>query len=154
MKHKLKLLVALSLMLLALLAAGCSGGGAQRVAGLSADGTVKAFFDAAKAGKMSEASLYVSPSSANDPVVVSKYLSGQSGLDQLRNSTLLSVKKMTEQGDFSVVLATLQSQDSSLGFTIKPVGLEKINGEWYIVDVDKIVQDAKYKLLLQLVSNI
>jgi len=154
MKHKLKLVVALSLVMLTLLAAGCSSGGAQRTAGLSADATVKAFYDAAKAGKMNEASLYVSPSSVNDPAVVSKYLTGQSGLEQLKNSNLLSANKVAEQGDFSVVLASLQSQDSALGFTIKPVGLEKVNGEWYIVDFDKILLDAKYKLLAQLVSSV
>lgn len=154
MKQKLKLLFAFCLVLLTLLAAGCSGGGAQRTPGLSADATVKAFFDATKAGKMNEAGLYVSPSSTSDPAVVAKYLTGQSGLEQIKNATLLSVKKVTEQGDFSVVLASLQSQDNALGFTIKPVGLEKIDGEWYIVDFDNIVKDAKYKLLLQLVSNV
>jgi len=155
MKHSLKLMVALSLVLLTLIAAGCSGGGgAQRIAGLSADATVKAFYDAAKAGKMNEAGLYVSPGSASDPTVVAKYLIGQSGLDQLKKSNLLSAKELTEQGDFSVVLASLQSQDGVLGFTIKPVGLEKIDGEWYIVDTDKILQDAKYKLLAKLVTNV
>jgi hypothetical protein len=38
--------------------------------------------------------------------------------------------------------------------TIKPVGLEKVNGEWYIVDFDQIYNDTKYKVLQQLMANI
>ncbi|MDR3589195.1 MAG: hypothetical protein P4N41_05995 [Negativicutes bacterium] len=154
MNNRWKLMLAASLVVLVLLAAGCSGGGAQRTPGLSADATVKAFYDAAKAGKINDAGLYVSPGAAKDPVVVAKYLADQSGLDQLKNSNLLSVREVTEQGGFSVVLASLQAPDSILGFTVKPVGLEKINGEWYIVDADQILKDAKYKLLLQLVSSV
>ncbi len=154
MNNKWKLIIAAGLVLLTLLAVGCGGGGALRTPGLSADATVKAFYDAAKAGKMNEAGLYVSPDSISDPAVVAKYVAGRSELEQLKNSQLLSVKEVGEQGDFSVVLASLQSPDSALGFTVKPVGLEKTNGEWYIVDGDKILSDAKYKLLSQLLGSV
>jgi hypothetical protein len=155
-KTKLTLVAVIGLIVLALLAAGCGGGGAgvQRIAGLTADGVVKTFFDSAKNGRLNEAALYVSPDSANDPHTVLKYLTGQSGLDELKNSNLLSIKKVAEQGDYSVVVATLQPEQNNLNITVKPIGLEKINGEWYIVDFDKIYQDAKYKVLQQLLSKI
>lgn len=154
-KKLLTLALFASLALLVLLAAGCGGGnGAQRITGLTADGVVKTFFDEAKAGHMDDAALYVSPSSTNDPRVVMKYLTGQSGLDDLKNANLLSLTKAAEQGNFAVVVATLQTQQNSLNITVKPVGLEKLNGEWYIVDFDKALQDAKYQALAQLLSKV
>src|SRR5690242_19142362 len=89
-KNMLKLIAVLTVLMIAVLAAGCGGDGAKRIAGLSADGTVKTFFDAAKGGRLNEAGLYVSPSSTNDPRVVIKYLTGKSGLEELKNANLLS----------------------------------------------------------------
>lgn len=156
MKTKmLKLTAVLTLLAVVLLAAGCGGGdGAQRITGLSADGVVKTFFEAAKGGRLNEAGLYVAPSSASDPRVVIKYLTGKSGLEELKNANLLSLRKAAEQGDYAVVVATLQTEANTLNVVIRPVGLEKINGEWYIVDFDKIYQDAKYRVLQQLLSRI
>jgi hypothetical protein len=155
MKTKGKLVLGMLMLVLMLAVAGCGGGGgAQRLTGLSADGTVKTFFDSAKAGNLNEAALYVSPSSTNDPRTVLKYLTGRSGLEELKNANLISLKKMAEQGDYAVVLATLQPEQNNLKLIIKPVGLEKVNGEWYIVDFDKIYQDAKYSLLQQLLNKI
>lgn len=157
MNRKLwKLAAIASLALLVLLAAGCGGGdsGAKRITGLTADGVVKTFFEEAKAGDLNAAALYVSPSSTNDPRVVMKYLTGQSGLNDLKNANLLSLTKAAEQGNFAVVVATLQTQQNSLNITVKPVGLEKVNGEWYIVDFDKAFQDAKYQALAQLLSKV
>lgn len=153
-KKTMKLAAFACAVLFMLLAAGCGGGGAQRIAGLPADGVVKTFFDAAKAGNFDQASLYVSPGTANDPRVVMKYLTGKSGLDDLKNANLLSLHKAAEQGNFAVVVATLQTQPNSLNITVKPVGLEKVNGEWYIVDFDKAFQDAKYQALAQLLSKV
>jgi hypothetical protein len=155
-KNIRKLTAVFTLFIVVLLAAGCGGGGggAKRLTGLSADGVVKTFFDEAKSGRLNDAAGYVSPSSANDPRVVLKYLTGKSGLDELKNANLLSLRKAAEQGDYAVVVATLQPEQNSLGVIVRPVGLEKIDGEWYIVDFDKIYQDAKYKLLQQLLSKI
>jgi hypothetical protein len=153
MKSKIKLFLTLSVLMVTFLISGCSDSGAQRVQGLSSDEVVKTFFEAAKAGRMNEAGLYVSTSPTNDPRTVIKYLSGQSGLEELKNANLLSLKKVTEQSNFSVVMATLQPEPNSLKILVKPVGLEKVKGEWYIVSADKIYQDAKYQLLQQLLSN-
>jgi hypothetical protein len=157
MKNNIRKLTAVfTLLIVVLLAAGCGGGGgsAPRITGLSADGVVKTFFDEAKSGRLNDAAQYVSPSTTNDPRVVIKYLTGKSGLDELKNANLLSLRKAAEQGDYAVVVATLQPEQNSLNVIVRPVGLEKLNGEWYIVDFDKIYQDAKYKLLQQLLSKI
>ncbi len=154
-KSMLKMTAVFTLLIVVLLAAGCGGGsGAKRITGLSADGVVKTFFEAAKSDRLNDAALYISPSTANDPRVVIKYLTGKSGLEDLKNANLLSLRKAAEQGDYAVVVATLQTEQNSFNVVIRPVGLEKINGEWYIVDFDKIYQDAKYKILQQLISKI
>lgn len=153
-KGVFKKLIIASLLLILMLAAGCSGGtGAQRIPGLSADEVVKTFFNAAKNNNLNEAGLYVSPASKGDSQTVLKYMSGQSDLAQIQNANLIAVKQVTEQGNYAVEMVTLQTQNS-LNFTIKPVGLEKINGEWYIVDFNQIYNDAKYKILQQLIANI
>lgn len=153
-KKLLKLVLAAGLAMLVMLAAGCGGGGgAQRITGLTADGVVKTFFDEAKAGHLNDAALYVSASSTNDPRVVMKYLAGQT-VNDLKNANLLSLTKAAEQGNFAVVVATLQTQANSLNIVVKPVGLEKVGGEWYIVDFDKAFQDAKYQALAQLLSKV
>ncbi|MBP2653416.1 MAG: hypothetical protein H6Q73_985 [Firmicutes bacterium] len=155
LNRKMTLILIISIMVIVLAAAGCGGGsGLQRVSGLSSDDVVKTFFNAAKSGQLNEAALYVAPSSKNDPQTVLKYLTGQSGLEVIKHANLLSLKKVTEQGNYAVVVATLQPEQNSLALTVKPVGLEKINGEWYIVDFSKIYQDSKYQLLQQLLSKI
>ncbi len=158
MNNKMRRLTAIfTLLIVVLLAAGCGGGGSgsavKRVAGLPADGVVQTFFNAAKAGSLDEAALYVSPATASDPGVILKYLTGNSGLDMIKNANLLSLRKAAEQGNYAVVVATLQQQNTT-NVVVRPVGLEKINGEWYIVDFDKIYQGAKYQVLQQLLSKI
>ena len=154
-KKTMKISMLIAILILALFAAGCGGGGGvQRIAGLSADWVVKTFFEAAKGGRLNEAGAYVSPSTASDPQVVIKYLAGQTGLGDLKSANLLSVRKVAEQGDYAVVVATLQAEQNSLKLSVRPVGLEKLNGEWYIVDLDKIYQDAKYRILQQLLTKI
>lgn len=153
-KHAFRVLAVISVVAFMLAAAGCGGGGgAKRVAGLSSDGTVKTFFEAAKGGRLNEAALYISPATAKDPRVMLKYLTGQTGLEELKNTNLVSLRKVAEQGDYAVVVATLQTQNS-LRLTVKPVALERIKGEWYIVDLDKVYQDAKYYVLQQLLNRI
>lgn len=151
-KKSLKTVAVVCLLLIVVLVAGCGGGsGAKRITGLSPDGVVKTFFDAAKNNKMNDAGAYISPTSAGDAKTVVKFMTGD--LDQIKKSNLISAKLAGQQGDYAVVATTLQEQDS-FKFTVKPVGLEKINGEWYIVDFDQIYRDAKYKVLQQLLANI
>jgi hypothetical protein len=153
--RKIKLsLLAIGLVAILLIAAGCGGGSdAKRISGLSTEGTVKTFFDAAKAGKMNEAGLYVSPTSKANNQTVLKFITGQDA-KQIKKANLLSVKPVSQKGNYAVVLATLQNQQDSMDLTVKPVGLEKIDGEWYIVDADQIYNDAKYNLLQQLMEHI
>jgi hypothetical protein len=61
---------------------------------------------------------------------------------------------VASNGDFAVVMATLQDGVNSTRITVKAIGLEKINGEWYIVDNNTIFRDAKYKTLLNLLNGI
>ncbi|MPM46571.1 hypothetical protein SDC9_93275 [bioreactor metagenome] len=156
MNKKLRTLLAASMLLVILVVAGCGGGGssAKRISGLAADGVVKTFFEAAKAGELSEAALYVSPDSKNNISTVKKFMTGQFGLDQIKDANLLSVKKVAEKGDYAVVLTTLQEKQGSMKVSVKPVGLMKVSGEWYIVDADQIYTDAKYRALQQLLANI
>lgn len=150
-----KAFLAASMLLIILVVAGCGGSGstAQRILGLATDGVVKTFFEAAKAGNLNEAALYVSPSSKSSQAV-KNFLTGQLGLNQIQEANLLSVKQVAQKGDYAVVLTTLQNKQGSMQVTVKPVGLEKVNGEWYIVDPDQIYNDAKYKILQQLLANI
>ncbi|MCX7780279.1 MAG: hypothetical protein N2491_05065 [Negativicutes bacterium] len=152
-KKSTKWMIALLTLLILALTAGCGGSGAHRPSGLAPDAVVKNFFDAAKANKMNEASLYVSPDSVSDTKVIVKYVTGQSEISELKNANLLSVEKVAERGDYAVVLATLQ-QTNSVKLSWKPVGLTRINNEWYIVDKDTIFQDAKYKILQELLAKI
>lgn len=156
LKNSMKSLLAMSLLMVALLIAGCGGGsgpGVQRIAGLTTEATVKTFFDAAKNGRMNEAALYVSSASKSDPQTVLKFMTGQTGVEQIKNSNIFSIKQVAQQGNYAAVIVTMQEQNT-FKMTIKPVGLEKINGEWYIVDFDQIYTDAKYKVLQQLLANI
>ncbi|BBB92763.1 MAG TPA: hypothetical protein PKA28_02940 [Methylomusa anaerophila] len=135
------------------LTAGCGGGSdAQRILGLSAEQVVHTFYDSAKENRMNEAKLYVSPASIGDTQTVLKYVTGQTA-STVKNSNLLSVKQVAQAGNYAVIVATLQEQNS-LNVSVKPVGLEKIDGEWYIVDYDQIFKNLKYQALAQLMSNI
>lgn len=147
-----KSLLAMSLLLLVLLIAGCgsSGAGLQRIAGLTPEGTVRTFFDAAKNNRMAEAGLYVSAASKNNIQTVLKFMTGA---EEIKNSNILSIKQIAEQSGYAAVVVTVQEQNS-FKMTIKPVGLEKVNGEWYIIDFDQIYTNAKYKVLQQLLANL
>ena len=147
------LAAALAVILLALVA-GCGGGdGMQRLTGLSPEGVVKTFVNAAKADKLGEAGLYVSPSTAGNPAAVTNFLSGTGGLTDLKKANIAAVKVVAQSGDYAAVLLTLQ-QENTFNLTFKPVGLERINGEWYIVDVNQIYQNAKYSVLAELLKRI
>lgn len=154
-KKSMKSLLAISLLLIVLFVAGCgsSGPGLQRIAGLTTEGTVRTFFDAAKNNRMSEAGLYVSAASKNNIQTVMKFMTGQTGVEEIKNSNILSIKQIAEQGGYAAVVVTIQEQNT-FKMTIKPVGLEKVNGEWYIIDFDQIYANAKYKVLQQLLANI
>ncbi|HML31654.1 MULTISPECIES: DUF4878 domain-containing protein [Sporomusa] len=149
-----KVILVAMLMLALLVAAGCGGGsGVQRQSGLSPEAVIQNFFDAAKDNQMKEAALYVSPTSASDTKTVLKYVTGESS-STIKNSNLLSVKKVAQQGDYAAAVVTLQAEQNSMNVSVKPVGLEKIDGEWYIVDYDQALREAKYKVLAQLLSRI
>ncbi|HWR06805.1 hypothetical protein [Sporomusa sp.] len=152
MRNKFVLFAVLIMALL--VTAGCGGGAdLTRQSGLSPEEVVHTFFDAAKGNRMNEAALYVSPASVSDTKTVLKFVTGQSS-SSIKNSNLLSVKKVAQQGNYVATVATLQQEQNSLGFEIKPVGLEKIDGEWYIVDYDQALRDVKYKVLAQLLSGL
>ncbi|WP_425057590.1 hypothetical protein SCACP_21080 [Sporomusa carbonis] len=147
------ILVAVLIMILVIVA-GCGGGSSvKRPSGLSPEEVVHNFFDSAKNSRMNEAALYVSPTSMSDTQTVLKFVTGQSS-STIKSSNLLSVKKVAQQGNYAAVIATLQQEQNSLNITIKPVGLEKINGEWYIVDSDQVFRDAKYQVLAQLLRGL
>lgn len=151
---RFRILVVVSMLLITALLGGCGSSGAHRVAGLSTDGVVRTFINAAQNNKMDEAALYVSPSSVTDSKAVLNFMTGQDGLAAIKNANILSLKQVAQQGDYAVVVATLQQAPNTAKVLIKPVALEKINNEWYIVDVNKVYADAKYKVLAQLLSNI
>lgn len=145
---------ALTLFLLVAVIAGCGGGSdLSRVKGLSSTAVVDTFFNLAKAGKMEEAGLYVSDSSRNNARAAAKFISGEAGLKQLKKSSLLSLQQVAAQDNYAVVAATLQEQ-GTLKVSVTPVGLEKVDGEWYIVDLEQIYQNAKYQVLNQLLKNV
>lgn len=149
-----KVILVAMLMLILVVTAGCGGGSdVQRQSGLSPEAVVQTFFDAAKGNRMKEAALYVSPTSASDTKTVLKYVTGESN-STIKNANLLSVKKVAQQGDYVAAVATLQAEQNSMNISVKPVGLEKIDGEWYIVDYDQALREAKYKVLAQLLSRI
>jgi hypothetical protein len=143
---KLKLNIAMVVLLLVSIFAitGCGGGSnaAPRIMGLAPDGVVKTVFDNVKADRMNDAKEYLAPNTLGDKTVI----------QEMKNSNLLFVKTVAQKGDYAVVLATLQQQNSNL--SVKPVGLEKINGEWYVLDVNNIYNNAKYSILQRLLTNI
>lgn len=134
-----------------LLIGGCAGT-AERERGLEPEAVVKTVFNAAKAKKLTQAAAYVAPSALVDDVSsVTKMLTGF-GVEDIRTANLLSVKKVSTQGDFAVVVATIH-QENTLKISVKTIGLEKIEDEWYIIPVDRIVQDTKYRLLADLLGD-
>lgn len=143
---KLKLNIAMVVLLLVSIFAitGCGGGSnaTPRIMGLAPDGVVKTVFDNVKADRMNDAKEYLAPNTLGDKTVI----------QEMKNSNLLFVKTVAQKGDYAVVLATLQQQNSNL--SVKPVGLEKINGEWYVLDVNNIYNNAKYSILQRLLTNI
>lgn len=152
-------IVCLFLVLAALagLIAGCGGGGGtsvHRITGLTPEKVVATFHNSAKSQKYTEAALYVAPTSLASVKGVTNFLKNDLGLSDVLSSNLLSAKLVGEKGDFAVVLATLQDGVNSTKISVKAVGMEKINGEWYIVDSNTIFRDAKYKLLQDLISNV
>ena len=153
---KNKLITIAVLMLALLVTAGCGGGSdsdLKRQANLSPETVIQSFFEAAKDNQMKEAALYVSPTSVGDTQTVLKFVTGQSSAT-IKNANLLSVKMVAQQGNYAAALATLQPEQNSINVVFKPVGLEKIDGEWYIVDYDQIFREAKYQLLAQLMKRI
>jgi hypothetical protein len=152
-KRNIRIVLAASMLVLVVLIAGCGDSSdVQRKPGLDATETVSTFFDAAKNNRMSEAALYVSAASKSDSRTVLKFMTGQSGIEQIKNANIVSIKQVAQQGNYAAIVATIQEQNT-LKMSIKPVGLEKIKGEWYIVDFDQIYNDAKYKVLQQLLAN-
>lgn len=145
----------MAMVIMTALLAGCGGGGGsvQRVAGFSPDGVVKAFVAAAKADKLDEAGLYVSPTTKSDPRAIAGFLSGTNGLGDLKTANVAAVKVVGQSGDYAAVVLTLQ-QENTFKITVKPVGLERIKGEWYIVDVNQVYQNSKYSVLAELLKKI
>lgn len=146
-------IIMLSMFVVALLAGGCSGT-TQRVNGLEPEAVVKTAFEAAKSRNIMQAAAYVAPSALADAdaPTVTKLLTGLS-VDDVKTANLLSVKKASTRGDFAVVVATFH-QENTLKISVKTIGLEKIEGEWYIIPMDRIVQDTKYRLLAELLGGI
>ena len=148
---------AVAILIMALLiTAGCGGGNGSdvtRQANLSPEAVIQNFFEAAKGSRMNEAALYVAPTSMGDTQTVLKFVTGQSSAT-IKNANLLSVKIVAQQGNYAAALATMQTEQNSLNLVFKPVGLEKINGEWYIVDYDQIFRESKYQILAQLLTGI
>lgn len=137
-----------AMVLMAILISGCSTG--ERKYGLEPEAVVKTAFQEAKSGRLQNAAAYVAPSALKDGNVsgVSKMLTGYS-VSELKSANLLSVKQVSSRSNFAVVVATIH-RENSLKVGVKTIGLEKIQGEWYVIPTDRIVQDAKYRLLAEL----
>lgn len=152
-KQKRRAIALVLMLVMAAALAGCGGGSnAKRPAGLAPDAVVQNFIDSAKADNLKEAGLYVSPDSTGNAKTVIKYVTG-GDLKELKQSNVLALKKQAEKGDYAVVLATLQTMNS-YKVNVKPVGLTRVNQEWYIVEFDQIYQDAKYKVLMEMMSKL
>lgn len=144
-KFKLHITTVVMVLMSIFVLAGCGGNsaGAPRIIGLTPDGVVRTVFNEVQANKMNDAKEYLAPNTTGD----------NASIQAMKSSNLISVKTVANQGGYAVVVATLQQQDST-NFSIKPVGLEKINGEWCILDVNSIYNNAKYVLLQQLLNNL
>jgi hypothetical protein len=142
-----------AIVIMALFVGGCSGT-AERVRGLEPEAVVKTAFEAAKSKKIMQAAAYVAPGTLTDvdAATITKLLTGF-GVDDIKTANLLSVKKVSARGDFAVVVATIHQEDT-LKISVKTIGLEKIEDEWYIIPMDRIVQDTKYRLLAELLGGV
>lgn len=150
MKKMAKFTALVVMLLVVTLLAGCGGGASvKRINGLAPTEVVQTFFNAVKNNSIGEAVAYVTPDSRSD----AKAVMNLGSLSDLKKYNLFSVKEVAREGNYAVVVATLQEQ-GSVKFSVKPVGLEKLNGEWYLVDFDSIYTDAKYKALEALMSRI
>lgn len=141
-----------AVIVMSLFIGGCSGK-SERLYGLEPDAVVKTAFEAAKTKKLAAAAAYIAPDTLTgiDEAAVAKHLTGF-GLADVTTANLLSVKTVSTRGNFAVVVATIH-QENTLRVSMKTIGLEKLEGEWYIVPMDRIVQDAKYRLLAELLTS-
>lgn len=153
MKKRSIVIFLTAIIVMALFVGGCSGT-VERVRGLEPEAVVKTAFEAAKSKKISQAAAYVAPSALDDAdaATITKLLTGF-GVDDIKTANLLSVKKVSVRGDFAVVVATIH-QENTLKINVKTIGLEKIEDDWYIIPTDRIVQDAKYRLLAELLGGV
>lgn len=138
-------------LLLSVMLSGCSGT-AERKYGLRPEEVVKVAFESARDKKFNQAAAYIAPNALKDKDAnqLAQLLTGLSAKD-LSSSNLLSVKPVSQQGRFAAVIATFH-QENTLKVSMKAVGLEEIEGEWYIVPNDRIVTNAKYRLLAELMQ--
>ena len=152
-KKRFSVFFLFSILAITLLISGCSGT-AERVYGLEPEAVVKTSFADAKANKLAHAAAYVAPSALADANAseVTKLLTGFA-VDDLKTVNLLSVKEVSVQGDFAAVMATFH-QENTLKVSVKTIGLERIENEWYIVPVNRIVTNAKYHLLAELIGEL
>lgn len=124
--------------------AGCGDSpGAPRITGLSPDGVVRTVFNEVQANQMSDAKEYLAPGTTGD----------NASLKTMRNSNLINAKTVANQSGFAVVVATVMQQNTN-NISVKPVGLEKINGEWCILDINNIYNNTKYTVLQRLLGGI
>jgi len=143
-KFKLHITTVLMVLVSIFALAGCGdSAGAPRITGLSPDGVVTTVFNEVQANHINNAKEYLAPNTSGD----------KASVQAMKNSNLISARTVANQDGYAVVIATLQQKDNS-NFSIKPVGLEKINGEWCILDVSNIYNNAKYALLQQLLRNL
>lgn len=142
-KLKLRITTVVMVLVSMFVLAGCDGStGAPRITGLAPEAVVRTVFSEVQADHMSDAKEYLAPDTTGD----------NSSLQTMRNSNLINAKTVANQGGFAVVMATTMQQNTS-NISVKPVGLEKINGEWCILDVNNIFNNTKYAVLQRLLGN-
>ena len=143
-KLKLRLTTIAMVLVSMFLLAGCDGGaGAPRITGLAPEAVVRTVFNEVQADHMNDAKEYLAPNTTGD----------NDSLRTMKNSNLINAKTVANQGGFAVVLATVTQQNTS-NISVKPVGLEKINGEWCILDINNIYNNTKYAVLERLLGNL
>jgi len=143
-KLKLRLTTIVMVLVSMFLLAGCDGGaGAPRITGLAPEAVVKTVFNEVQADHMNDAKEYLAPNTTGD----------NDSLRTMRDSNLINAKTVANQGGFAVVMATVMQQNTN-NISVKPVGLEKINGEWCILDVNNIYNNTKYAVLAKLLGNL
>lgn len=143
-KLKLRITTVVMVLVSMFALAGCDGGaGAPRITGLAPEAVVRTVFNEVQAGQMNDAKEYLAPNATGD----------NASLQTMRNSNLINAKTVANQAGFAVVMATVMQQNTS-NISIKPIGLEKINGEWCILDVSNIYNNTKYAVLQRLLGGI